>query len=137
MAIPIPKHIFTMWLQEVESACHKWSVPQNIHQEVPPTCHIELGLDHTKLWYVDGQVVEPTELSFYPIVKEIFGELDQQSNTLTPVPLEERETQIDLLFPLTDGEKVDQHEAELQMRPFMLEAQQTTTSTPEKKQVKK
>jgi hypothetical protein len=41
----------------------------------PPTYHIELGLDHTKLWYVDDQAVELTELPFYPTIDEIFGEL--------------------------------------------------------------
>ena len=75
LAIPNPKHIFTMWLQEVKSACHKWRVPQNIHWALPPTFHIELGLDHTKLWYVDDQATEPTELSSYPTVNEMFGEL--------------------------------------------------------------
>ena len=27
LGIPSPKQIFTMWLQEVKSACHKWRVP--------------------------------------------------------------------------------------------------------------
>jgi hypothetical protein len=35
LAIPNPKHIFTMWLQEVKLARHKWRVPQNIHWETP------------------------------------------------------------------------------------------------------
>ena len=47
--IPSPKYIFTLWLQEVKLACHKWRVPQNFHWELPLTYHIELGLDHTKL----------------------------------------------------------------------------------------
>ena len=54
LGIPSPKQIFTMWLQEVKSACHKWRVPQNIRQALPLTFHIELELDHTKLWYVNG-----------------------------------------------------------------------------------
>lgn len=75
MGIPSPKHIFTMWLQEVKLACHKWRVPQDIHRELPLTYHIELGLDHTKLWYVDDQVAELTDLPFYQTVDEIFNEL--------------------------------------------------------------
>ena len=46
---PSPKEIFAMWLQQIKSAFHKWRVPQNIHRALPPTCHIELGLDYTKL----------------------------------------------------------------------------------------
>ena len=82
LAIPNPKHIFTMWLQEVKSSCHKWRVPQNIRRALPPTYHIKLGLNYTKIWYVDDQAAELTELSFHPKVDEIFGELDRQSNKL-------------------------------------------------------
>ena len=51
------------------------------------------------------------------------------------VPPKAREKQIELLIPLTDGEKVDQYEAKLQMQPFVSEAQQTATSTTKKKPV--
>ena len=68
---------------------------------------------------------------------EIFGELARQSNTLTPVPPDERDIEIDLLIPLMDGEKQDQHEAELQMHSFVSEAQQTSTSTPNMKTIEK
>ena len=132
-----PKQIFTMWLQEVISPCHKWRVPQNIQRALPPTCHIELGLDHTKIWYVDGQAAEPTDLPFYPTVDEIFNELPRQSNTIYPIPHEAREKQTNLLIPLTDGENADQYEVELQMQPFVPKAQQTATSTTKKKLVNK
>ena len=36
-----------------------------------------------------------------------------------------------------DGEKIDQHEVMLQMQTFVLEAQQTMTSIPEKKPIEK
>ena len=55
LGIPSPKQILTLWLQEVKSICHKWRVPQNIRRDLPPTCHIEIELDHTKLWYVNGK----------------------------------------------------------------------------------
>lgn len=115
MGTPIPKHIFTMSLQEVKSACHKWGVPQNIRRALPPTFHIELGIDHTKLWYVGGQEAESTNLPFYPMVNEIFNELAWQSNMLNPIPPEAREIYTDLLIPVTNGEKMDQYEAKLQM----------------------
>ena len=38
------------------------------------------------------------------------------------------------MFPLTDGEKFEQHKAELQMQSFVVEAQ-TLTQTPKKKSV--
>ena len=41
-------------------------------------CHIELGLDYTKLWYVDGQATEPVKLPYYSMVEQIFGELTWQ-----------------------------------------------------------
>ena len=104
---PSPKEMFSMCLQQIKSACHKWKAPQNIHQALPPLCHIELGLDYTKLWYVDGHAAELVELPYYPMVDQIFGELTQQSNTIMPIPTEAREIQVDLLLPLTDGEKVE------------------------------
>lgn len=51
--VPNPKQIFTMWLHQMKSAYHKSQLPQKIHQELPPTNHIELGLNYTKLWYVE------------------------------------------------------------------------------------
>ena len=130
--VPIPKKIITMWLQHVKSACQKWRVPQNIRRALPPTYHIELGLNHTKLRYVDGQAAEPTKLPFYPIVDHIFGELSRQSSMIMSIPPEERDIQINLLLLLMDGEKVEQHETELQMQSFVSEAQ-TPRSTPENK----
>ena len=32
---PSPKEIFSMWLLQVKSACHKWRVPQNIRWAFP------------------------------------------------------------------------------------------------------
>ena len=70
---PIPTEIFSMWLLQVKSSCHKWKV-QNIHQTLPLACNIDLGLDYTKLWYADDQVAEPVDLPYYPSVEQIFGE---------------------------------------------------------------
>ena len=53
---------------------------------------------------------------------------------VTSIPPQEKEIQVDLLLPLTDGEKFEQYEAELQMQSFVSEAQ-TLTPTPEKKPV--
>ena len=110
---PSPKEIFSMWLLQDKSACHKWRVSQNIRQALPPTCHIELGLNHTKIWYVDDQGVEPVDLPYYLSVKHIFGELIWQSKTITPILSLAKEIQVDLLLPLIDGEKVKRHEVEL------------------------
>ena len=104
-----------MWLQEVKSSCHKWGVPQNIRRELPPNCHRELGLDHTKLWYVNGQATNPSDLPLYPMVEEIFNELTRQSNMLYPIPPDAKEKQIDILIPLTNGEKANQYKVELKM----------------------
>ena len=104
---PSPKEIFSMWLLQVKSAYHKWRVPQNIRWALPPTCHIELGLDYTKLWYVDGQATKSVNLPYFPSVEQIFGELSQQSKTITPIPSLAKEIQVDLLLPLTDDEKFE------------------------------
>ena len=74
---PSPKEIFVMWLQQFKSTFHKWRVPQNIRRALPLTCHIELGLDYTKLWYVDGHEAKLVDLPYYPMVEQIFRELIQ------------------------------------------------------------
>lgn len=53
-----------------------------------------------------------------------------------PIPPEARDIQVDLLLPLMDGKKVEQHEVELQMQSFISEAQ-TSTLTLEKKSLEK
>ena len=110
---PSPKEIFSMWLLQVMPAYHKWRVPQNIHWALPPTCHIELGLDYTKLWYTDDQAAGSIDLPYYPSVEQIFVELSRQYRTITPIPSLAKEIQVDLLLPLTDSEKVEHHEVEL------------------------
>ena len=60
--------------------------------------------------------------------------MTQQSKTVTPIPSLAKEIQVDLLLPLIDDEKVEQHEAELQMQSFVVEAQMPT-QTPEKKTI--
>ena len=110
---PSPKEIFSMWLLQVKSTCHKWRVLQNIHWALPLTCHIELGLDYTKLWYADDQAAKPVDLPYNPSIKQIFMELSRQSRTITPISSLAKEIQVDLLLPLTDDEKVEQHEAKL------------------------
>ena len=75
-----------MWLLQVKSACHKWRDSQKIRRALPPTCHIKLGLDYTKLWYADGQATEPVDLPYYPFVEQIFAELSRQYRTITPIP---------------------------------------------------
>ena len=49
------------------------------------------------------------------------------------IPPEAKEKHTDIIIPLTDGEKVDQYEAELQMHPFIPESQQTAPSSTRKK----
>ena len=132
---PSPKEMFAMWLQLIKSSYHKWHIPQNIRRALPPMCHIELGLEYTKVWYVDGHVAEPVELPYCSTIDQIFGELTRQSRTITPIPAKAREIQVNLLLPLIDGEKVEQHEAELKLQSFVSKAK-TLTLTPKKKPVK-
>lgn len=87
------------------------------------------------MWYVNGHAAELVKLPYYPTVEQIFGELTRQSRTITPIPPEAREIQVNLLLPLTDGEKVKHYKVKLQMQSFVLEAH-TLTPTPEKKLVK-
>lgn len=127
-----PKEIFSLWLLQAKSACHKWRVLQNIRRALPLTCHIELGLDYTELQYADDQAAKPVDLPYYPSVEQIFGELSRQSRTITPIPSLAKEIQVDLLLPLKDDEKFEQDEAELQIQSFIAEVQ-TPMPTLEKK----
>ena len=52
--------------------------------------------------------------------------------TIKHIPSHAKEIRVNLLLPLIDGEKVEQHEAKLQMQSFVVEAQ-TLTQTPENK----
>ena len=58
--------------------------------------------------------------------------MNRQSKTITAIPSLAKDIQFDLLLPLTDGEKVKQNEAELQMQSFTVEAQMLTLTTKKK-----
>lgn len=119
LGVPSPKKILILWLQVIKSVFHKWRVPQNIRWALPPTCHIELGPDHTKLWYVDGKAADLVNLLFYLMVEELFNEYTRQSKMVHPIPAEAKAKQNDILIPLIDGDKADQYEVELQMLHFV------------------
>ena len=75
-------------------------------------------------------------MPFYPIVNQNFRELSRQYSTITPIPLEARDIQVELIVSLTNRKNVEQYEVELQMQSFVSEAQ-TSTSTPKKKSLEK
>ena len=69
------EEIVDKWLQVVKLAYHQWGVPENVHQALPPKSHIDLGLNHTKLWYEHGSVSQPSNLDYVPSFDSLFKDL--------------------------------------------------------------
>ena len=83
----------------------RWRVPQNIRRSLPKTEHIQLELDYTALWYMQGTKAKAKPLGYYPTVDEIFQELAWQSNTKLSIPARAKEMNQYIEEPLTNQEK--------------------------------
>ena len=64
--------------------------------------HIQLELDHTAVWYMQGAKEKVKPLDYYPIVKDIFQELAQQSNKKFSIPAKAKEVNLTIEEPMTD-----------------------------------
>ena len=87
-----------------------WRVPQNVQRSLPSTTHIQLRLDHTSVWYLQGVGGASRELKFYPSVEDIFGDLTRQSNTKLDIPPIANKVDQPIVEPLTDQEKEEDYE---------------------------
>ena len=43
------------WFQNLKLQTTRWRVPQNIRRSLPKISHIQLEIDHTAVWYMQGQ----------------------------------------------------------------------------------
>ena len=88
----------------------RWRVPQNIQISLPKTSHIQLELDHTIVWYMQGEKAKARPLDYYPTVEEIFRELARQSGTKLSIPAKAKEVNLEIEEPLTNQEKEEDYE---------------------------
>ena len=66
------KVMLEKWLQTLKVQTTRWRVPQNIRRSLPKTAHIQLELDHTAVWYMQGVKAAAKPLDYYPTVEDIF-----------------------------------------------------------------
>ena len=85
------KVLLENWFQNLKVQTTRWRVPQKIQRSLPKTVHIQLEVDHTTVWYMQGIKVKSKPLDYYPTVDDIFLELARQSNTKLLIPAREKE----------------------------------------------
>lgn len=66
------QELFNSWPQLLKSSYHKWLVLENTRWAFPPKIHIDLGLDVTKIYYVDDKGVYPIKLDNIPSINDFF-----------------------------------------------------------------
>ena len=99
------KVLLENWFQTLKFQTTRWRVPQNIQRSLPKKTHIQLELDHTAVWYMQGVKSKPKPLNYYPSFDEIFQELARQSNTKLLIQARAKGTDHPIEEPLTDQEK--------------------------------
>ena len=67
--------------------------------------HIQLELDHTAVWYMQGAKEKAKTLDYYLTVEEIFHELARQCGTKLSIQEKSKEATLTIEEPLTDQEK--------------------------------
>ena len=107
------KVLLENWLQQLKVQTTRWRVPQNIRRSLPKTAHIQLELDHTSVWYMQGAKAKPKTLNYYTIVEEIYHELARQSGTKLSIPAKAKEVTLAIEKPLTDQENEEDYELRL------------------------
>ena len=63
------------WFQQLKVHTTRWQVPQNIRCNLPANSHIQLELDHTSVWYMQGEDPKANALDYYLSIHQIFQEL--------------------------------------------------------------
>ena len=71
------KVLLENWLQQLKVRTTRWRVPQNIQPSLPTKSHMQLELDHTSMWYMQGDNSNAKALDYYPSVDQIFQELSR------------------------------------------------------------
>ena len=94
-------------------------MPRNIRIILPKIAHIQLELDHTVVWYMQGEKATAKPLDYHPTVKYIFHELAQQSGTKLSIPVKAKEINQTIEEPLIDQEKEEDYELRLHISTFM------------------
>lgn len=119
-----------VWFQNLKTVFTRWRVPQNVRRSLPSSAHIQLELDHTKVWHLQGIGGAARTLKFYPSIDEIFNELNRQSNTILTIPAKARDVSVPVVEPLIDQEKEEEYEGRLYMHTFIYEAEPTVAKRP-------
>ena len=107
------------WFQNLKIQITRWTVPQNIQRSLPKIAHIQLELDHTTVWYMQGEKATAKPLDYYPIVEEIFHDLARQSGTKLSILAKAKEINQPIKESLTDQEKEKDYELRLHISTFM------------------
>ena len=90
------------WFQNLKIQTTRWRVPPNIQTGLLKITHIQLELEHTVVWYMEGEKAIAKPLDYYPTVEEIFQELARQSNTKLSIPAKSKEINQPIEEPLID-----------------------------------
>ena len=115
------KVLLENWLQQLKVHTTRWRVPQNIRWSLPKKAHIQLELDHTVVWYMQGAKSNTKALDYYPSVEQIFQELSRQARAKIPIPAKAKETNFSIEEPLTNQEKEEDYELNLYINTFVSE----------------
>ena len=99
----------------------RWRVPQNIQISMLKNSHIHLELDHTLVWYMQGDDSNAKAFDYYLSVDQIFRELSRQAKTKIPVPTTVNKSDFSIKEPLTDQEKEEDYELNLYISTFVSE----------------
>ena len=78
-----------------------------------------MELDHTSVWYMQGEDSNAKALDYYPSVDQIFQELSQQAKTKIPVLAAAKQIDFSIEEPLTDHEKEEYYELNLYISTFV------------------
>ena len=63
------KVLLENWPQQLKFHTTRWRVPQNIRRSLPKKSHIQLELDHTTMWYMQGAKSDAKALDYYSSVE--------------------------------------------------------------------
>ena len=63
------KVLLENWLQQLKIRTTRWRVHYNIQRNLPKKSHIQLEIDHSSVWYMQGAKSNAKALDYYPSVE--------------------------------------------------------------------
>lgn len=112
------KIFFEQWFQNLKLKCGRWRVAQNIRRSLPGSAHVDLQLDHTRVWSKIDGTQDASDLDYVPSTKDIYADLSWQTDHPMQPLMAALSSYDQVSTPLTEAEREEERELTMHIEMF-------------------